>query len=160
MDKNVLSGVRASFDFELIPHHLFESGREFIESVALGKGEFLAGLMNIYYLSAAKELGLEQDKLPQFSEEQFKVFNCMIGEDVVLVLIELPEDKGDEITCKYYVFADDREENLLRFFTVENEDGEYVMGEVTPEKHYIFGDIPCDINVIARTAGNIMYQNK
>ena len=83
-----------------------------------------------------------------------------MGEEIVLVIVELPMDEGDEITCTHYVFADDRKENMVRFFTVEDEYGLPVMGEVTPQKHFVYGEIPLDINVIARTACNLLYKNR
>ena len=52
MDKAILSKIRASFDFEIVPRHLFSpKTREFIEQVAVTEGAFLAELMNIYYMS-------------------------------------------------------------------------------------------------------------
>ena len=161
MDKALLSKIRASFDFEVVPGHLFsEKTREFIEQVAVTKGEFLAELMNIYYMSCIKELGLSAEEFNQFTKDDFKVYNCAVGEEIVLVLVELSIDEGDEITCGYYVFADDRLENMVRFFTIENEYGTPVMGEVTPEKHFVYGEIPLDLEVIARTACNLLYKNR
>ena len=55
--------------------------------------------------------------VPGMTKDDFKVYNCAVGEEIVLVLVELPIDEGDEITCGYYVFADDRLENMVRFFT-------------------------------------------
>ena len=68
-------------------------------------------------MSCIKELGLSAEEFNQFTKDNFKVYNCAVGEEIVLVLVELPIDEGDEITCGYYVFADDRLENMVRFFT-------------------------------------------
>ena len=157
MDKKALSAIRASFDFQLVPHHaLGDDWQEFVKQIALSEGSLLAELMNVYFESGLRELGLDTEEKPAFTAEGFEVHQFCLDETAYIIVVSLPEDDGDEITCSHYAFFGDLAKGYRRFFTLEKENGLYFLGEVTPERHVVFGEHPKSAEVIAQTVFNII----
>ena len=157
MNKELMAKMRASFDFELMPYHaLGEDWAEFVKQIALSEGAFLAEIMNVYFISGLKELGLEAGEEPLFTEEEFSVHQFCLDETAYIIVATLPELDSDEVICSSYIFFGDLAKGYRRFFTLEKENGGYCLGEVTPERHVVFGELPNDTETVAQTVFNII----
>lgn len=160
MDKNLIADIRFSFNFEVISYHLQSEERvDFVREVAINKGEFLAHLMNIYFTTLAKESGMNVAAVPVFTKEQFNVSAKQADERRVFVIVELPEDDSDNMSCLRYIFVWDKEDDSVRYFTVEKNEGKCLLCEVDAEKHSLYGEIKLDEMEILYAVYDIVNQN-
>ena len=160
MDKDLIADIRFSFNFEVIPYHLQSEERvDFVKEVAINKGEFLANLMNIYFAALVKEGGMNVSDVPVFTKEQFNVSAKQADERRVFVIVELPEDDSDNMSCLRYVFVLDNDDDSVRYFTVEKNDGKCLLCEVNTEKHSLYGEIELDEMTILCAVYDIVNQN-
>ena len=160
MDKDLIADIRFSFNFEVIPYHLQSEERvDFVKEVAINKGEFLANLMNIYFAALVKEGGMNVSDVPVFTKEQFNVSAKQADERRVFIIVELPDDESDNMSCLRYIFVWDKVDDSVRYFTVEKNDGKCLLCEVNTEKHSLYGEIELDEMTILCAVYDIVNQD-
>lgn len=160
MDKNLIADIRFSFNFEVIPFHLQSDEKvEFVKQIVVSNGEFLADLMNIYFATLAKEGGMDVKDMPVFTKEQFTVSAKQADERRIFVIVGLPEDESEDMSCMRYVFVWDKDDDSIRYFTVEKNEGKCLLCEVTTEKHSLYCEIDLDEMKILYTVYDIVTQN-
>lgn len=131
--------MRQRAEFHDLPLRVFQEGAPFIYQLSDEKET----LVNSVYRNA-----FQNPKLYPFSERDFEVMPLNINEELLLIRLDLPEDKSRAQLCyRIYITLNPKEEKRIHYFTLERgkEEEERNIGAVTADgKHYVFGEAPVE----------------
>lgn len=130
--------MRQKAEFHDFPSLVYQEGAEFIQNLSEEKET----VVNEIYRKA-----YQKPELYPYGEGSFSVMPLNISEELLLIRVDLPEEKGEGVTCcRIYVTLNPKNDEI-HYFTIEKgkEKGERNLGGIDSEgKHTVYGEAPVE----------------
>jgi hypothetical protein len=125
---------RRQYEFRFLPKKLFEEGKAFIDELCREKET---------YIDALYEESYQQKRMYPYLPEDFSVLAIQISDQLQVIRVDMQARDLENGSCRRIFFVWDQEKETGRYFTIEKNGNENILGEVTSDwKHKNLGKAP------------------